>query len=279
VELKHGDRLVLGNGNHVYVVIIPQVAAQLAKNPDPAASALMTYRAAMREFVTRRTETDNERQARLMRGAAANFLQRKYQEAFEEELVTMIRMMDDANELAIELQQPIRFRILLEHPLQAQKIDTLTLKNLISYEAVRINVVVEVPLLSLSFLPPPPLIMIIAPRSTAACWASPHMRFGTTLNLDLVLDLDPPRFLIVLMAKGRDIQRNGTGWCGLFTTTCTASPTRRCRRPRCTAPGLSLKFAGSRARSLGRCVVSSRLSTLRSVAAASTSSHRSPPQA
>jgi hypothetical protein len=145
VELQHGDRLVLGNGNHLYTVVIPQVAAQLALNPTSSgSSSTMSYSAAVREFVTRRTETEAERQHRLMKSTASNFLTRRHQQRFEDELVMAIRSMDEANEMAIELQQPIRFRILLEHPLQAQQIGTLTLKSLISYQAVAIIVVVEI---------------------------------------------------------------------------------------------------------------------------------------
>ena len=140
-KLKNRDVLVLGVCTHIFQVVIPPPhdAAQSHEIPDDS-EEVVSYNEAIRQVMMGRPETQHQKEMRLARMVLANWRRPVFRRLFEERLVQALRYCSEANEIARQMQVSTKFVLNLSCAVHLDDAPSLSLREIIKYEHVRIMI-------------------------------------------------------------------------------------------------------------------------------------------
>ena len=143
-QLRHGDILVLGVCTHIYQLIIPDaVADEEEERPSEITNrddTTVSYQTAVRQVVLGRPETEHQRMVRLAHLVIATWRRPVFRRMFEERLVEALRYCQEANEISKLMHAKIQFNINLSCGVRLDDAASLSLREIIKYEHLNINV-------------------------------------------------------------------------------------------------------------------------------------------
>jgi hypothetical protein len=168
VILGHRDRLVFGKTAHIYVVVLPQPQLQSPTSPDCDSESVASiddqesvvsesdgvledggvdkfgvacYQQALREVTLGRAEQLEERQERLGMMVLLKWREPQHRTLFSERLISTLHLISEANAIASQMEQAVRFRVALSTPLTKQPW-SIELRHLVRYDNANLEVIV-----------------------------------------------------------------------------------------------------------------------------------------
>jgi hypothetical protein len=164
--LSHGDRLVFGKTAHIYVVVLPQQQLLSPSSPDcdtesitstddlesvsendglfeegvPDAFGAGCYHQALREVTLGRAEQKEERRERLGMMVLQKWREPQHRTLFSERLIWTLHLVEEANEIASQMEQALRFRVALSTAVTKAPW-SIELRHLVRYDNAELEVI------------------------------------------------------------------------------------------------------------------------------------------
>jgi len=152
-KLQNNDILVLGVCTHIYQLRVPKISRVKEEGSDDGGDdkaggndeAVMayeevSYQTAVRQVVLGRPETAHQRMVRLAHLVITTWRRPVFRRMFEERLVEALRYCQEANEIAKQMHASMQFNINLSCGVRLDDASSLSLREIIKYEHVNINI-------------------------------------------------------------------------------------------------------------------------------------------